>query len=504
MKPATAFTAALAAGALAFPASAQWLCIYSNVPGQPTAQVPGRPPGVSFFPSTTESPFGRPFASPAGLFWSFTARTTEGPALDHLIILGSGAAGIPAAQSGTPVPFAPDRLWVGFDQRVSPSDEGLVAFAARLSGDPLDDAVIAVVDPPLLGFPAFREGQPVPGLPPGTAYDNNLNAASLLPTGQVAAIASIFGPDVNPNNNAILSIGPLIAARKGVTIPLGSFTPWQNFDFEAFFVASDGRYIVRGDDFGPAGADQIAVVNNAVVLRENQTIPGLPSPIAPDGIGPVFMAAGADWTARGTALNPADDWVVANGTLVARTGQDITPLFPAGETWSDSLFPEAFHTSIHAETGDLVIGGYTNNPDPGLNQVLVANRQVVIARAGEPVDLDGNGAFDDDAFIAGFLPDSLIFGPDRSRIIYIRVPIRDANGNIVGYGWLCKAVSSFQAECPPDFNGDGFLDFFDLDAFIECFEGVACPPGRSADYNADGFIDFFDLDAFITDFETGC
>ncbi|QOI99722.1 MAG: hypothetical protein HRU70_04200 [Phycisphaeraceae bacterium] len=58
--------------------------------------------------------------------------------------------------------------------------------------------------------------------------------------------------------------------------------------------------------------------------------------------------------------------------------------------------------------------------------------------------------------------------------------------------------------CPPDFNGDGFLDFFDLDAFVMCFEGLDCPPGRDADYNGDGFVDFFDLDAFVMDFEEGC
>ncbi|QOJ00375.1 MAG: hypothetical protein HRU70_07690 [Phycisphaeraceae bacterium] len=58
--------------------------------------------------------------------------------------------------------------------------------------------------------------------------------------------------------------------------------------------------------------------------------------------------------------------------------------------------------------------------------------------------------------------------------------------------------------CPADFNGDGFLDFFDLDAFVSCFDGGDCPDGRTADYNADGFVDFFDLDAYVTDFEAGC
>ncbi|QOJ00007.1 MAG: endonuclease/exonuclease/phosphatase family protein [Phycisphaeraceae bacterium] len=58
--------------------------------------------------------------------------------------------------------------------------------------------------------------------------------------------------------------------------------------------------------------------------------------------------------------------------------------------------------------------------------------------------------------------------------------------------------------CPADFNGDGFVDFFDLDAFVECFEGFGCPDGRSADFNGDGFEDFFDLDAFVEAFESGC
>ncbi|QOI98975.1 MAG: hypothetical protein HRU70_00095 [Phycisphaeraceae bacterium] len=61
-----------------------------------------------------------------------------------------------------------------------------------------------------------------------------------------------------------------------------------------------------------------------------------------------------------------------------------------------------------------------------------------------------------------------------------------------------------EPECPADFNGDEFVDFFDLDAFIECFEGGACPDGKTADFNGDEFIDFFDLDAFVEAFETGC
>ncbi|QOI99363.1 MAG: EF-hand domain-containing protein [Phycisphaeraceae bacterium] len=66
----------------------------------------------------------------------------------------------------------------------------------------------------------------------------------------------------------------------------------------------------------------------------------------------------------------------------------------------------------------------------------------------------------------------------------------------------CFAVFAKDGDpgCPADFNGDGFLDFFDLDAFVEAFENG----DPSADFNDDGFLDFFDLDAFVEAFEAGC
>ncbi len=58
--------------------------------------------------------------------------------------------------------------------------------------------------------------------------------------------------------------------------------------------------------------------------------------------------------------------------------------------------------------------------------------------------------------------------------------------------------------CPGDFNSDGAVDFFDYDDFVTCFEGGACPPGRTADFNNDTAIDFFDYDDFVVAFEAGC
>lgn len=60
--------------------------------------------------------------------------------------------------------------------------------------------------------------------------------------------------------------------------------------------------------------------------------------------------------------------------------------------------------------------------------------------------------------------------------------------------------------CAADFNQDGFLDLFDFDEFVGCFEGGPCASSdpRAADFDGDGFVDFFDYDAFVSAFEVGC
>jgi uncharacterized lipoprotein YddW (UPF0748 family) len=54
--------------------------------------------------------------------------------------------------------------------------------------------------------------------------------------------------------------------------------------------------------------------------------------------------------------------------------------------------------------------------------------------------------------------------------------------------------------CAPDFNGDGFLDFFDYDEFVVAYEAG----NPAADFNGDGFLDFFDFDEFVASYEAGC
>jgi hypothetical protein len=71
----------------------------------------------------------------------------------------------------------------------------------------------------------------------------------------------------------------------------------------------------------------------------------------------------------------------------------------------------------------------------------------------------------------------------------------------------CGSVTTRAAEvvvCRADVNCDRFLDFFDYDAYVACFESGICLPGQSADFNGDNFADFFDYNDFVEAFETGC
>jgi len=79
---------------------------------------------------------------------------------------------------------------------------------------------------------------------------------------------------------------------------------------------------------------------------------------------------------------------------------------------------------------------------------------------------------------------------------------RDGTLVIAGIGSDVRAIRS--ELCPADFTADGFTDAFDYDAFVACFEGEECVPGRTADFDGDGFVDGFDYDSFVAAFESPC
>ncbi|MCG3123602.1 MAG: hypothetical protein GIKADHBN_02023 [Phycisphaerales bacterium] len=61
-------------------------------------------------------------------------------------------------------------------------------------------------------------------------------------------------------------------------------------------------------------------------------------------------------------------------------------------------------------------------------------------------------------------------------------------------------VFSIDCGCPADFDGSGFVDTEDYDAFVVAFEAGV----DEADFDGSGFVDTEDFDAFVLAFEAGC
>jgi hypothetical protein len=76
--------------------------------------------------------------------------------------------------------------------------------------------------------------------------------------------------------------------------------------------------------------------------------------------------------------------------------------------------------------------------------------------------------------------------------------ITAADVSIINDG-IANGLSS-SCFCPADFDGSGFVDTDDFDAFVSDFERGCV----FADFDDSGFVDTDDFDAFVTQFELGC
>jgi hypothetical protein len=92
------------------------------------------------------------------------------------------------------------------------------------------------------------------------------------------------------------------------------------------------------------------------------------------------------------------------------------------------------------------------------------------------------------------LPASTGIADVRVRVIATDQRFQDSSMTVGPFEILAGDV------CPADFNGDGVLDFFDVQAFLDAFS--ANDP--SADFTHDGVFDFFDVQEFLAVFSAGC
>ncbi|MBK7877751.1 MAG: CHRD domain-containing protein [Planctomycetes bacterium] len=148
------------------------------------------------------------------------------------------------------------------------------------------------------------------------------------------------------------------------------------------------------------------------------------------------------------------------------------------EVWDDRDFSDAFFLHVGDSQGNWVIGGTTNG-NSTRNGVLVKNGTTEVAREGQPLDIDGNGLFDDDAFINTFGNDDA-FLRDDGTFVFVAT-IRNAAGTQTGHG-------VFQVDTLKGPEGFCFGDNLDPNVSPGCPCGNFGAAGRgcASSFNANG------------------
>lgn len=428
----------LALGAVAAVAAVGPTVVYSNIASSPTSDVPGLT-GVKFRPGTA-SQFDRPYRSLSGQYWAFTALTTLPDVENEVLLVGSGTTGTVVVREGTQAPWAATGELVGLLRRnLGINDSGHLAFGTNLGGTAptAKDEHVVFWDGATFTL-AATEGGAVPGVP-GELFGTTLDSIGLTNAGAVAFRAPLTVGNLPTTQDDFLFRGTTAVAQSGVSIPTGqaggATNPWENFAAEDFYTDAAGvNWLAAGDLTGATTSDNIVAYNNHVVIQEGVALPGMGAAVS--SITESLMTPNGDWWARGSNAG-GQDWVVRNGVLLAKTGDPVPGGLP-GETMADALYAPTFFIMASNANGDFVYGATTSNPDPEFDAVLILNNTSVLLRQGDPVDVDGNGLFDDNAYIDVFNNEDSFLTDDGWY--YFMADLRNAASDSIGQAFLRVAI----------------------------------------------------------------
>ncbi|MCP3914762.1 MAG: hypothetical protein GY711_04280, partial [bacterium] len=377
----------LLAVSLASSAAAQGLgpeVLYTNLAGHPTAAVPGLPAGVEFF-SGGQKAFNRPYVSPNGhwVMWSTTSINNA-----RGIILRDGEV---ILHQGQPVPGHPAETLNCFNdicvEKLGVNDAGFVAGSFHFAGNPNDDLRVMRHDPGTMTWSEIaREVGPANLNVPGSfTWGHLLRNASIDAAGDVAFEASLTVGAV------LLMLGADPLFQMGTppsnlpAFPVDSIPAY--IDDGYWIDASGSSWLARAVLAGTP-ADDVVVVDGAVVLREGFAVPGSGmAAIASGGLFLSEMDAGGNWYAGGLNVD-GTEWIVRNGVVIAATGQTVAG---GAEVWAQAPNLPSFFVHTGNAAGDWVVGGYTS----AQRYALAVNAARVVWRQGDPIDLDADGSYDD-------------------------------------------------------------------------------------------------------------
>ncbi|HSM14591.1 MAG TPA: hypothetical protein VLA66_11045 [Thermoanaerobaculia bacterium] len=401
--------------------------LYTDLPGDPTADVPGLP-GAHF------SSFDRPYGSSVGS-WVITADTDLTTDQDEILFSDD----VVLVREGTPTPWNPGELFGLLDQQVAINAAGHVVFATNTNGPTTADEYAVVVPAGLPPEILAQEGQPMPFLA-GATWGTTIESP-VLSDGNVPGISTDNIGGLPTTENEVIIANGNLQAQEGVTVPTGQVGTefWENFDVTDLWIDSAGTsWLVQGDLTGDTALDDVVGVDGEIVIQEGSILANstFAEPVDLNGIVGVHMARNGTWYARGNNAVSEQDWIYSDGAVLTKTGD---PIFTgATEVWTDAEFADCFFLHIGDGLGNYVLGGVSNGPTP-TNGLLVLNNAAEIVREGDAFDLDGNGQFDDDTYFNTFGNDDGYLTDDGW--FYFVATIRDGAGTPIGDGFFRADVS---------------------------------------------------------------
>ncbi len=478
--------------------------LLSDVASAPTSLVPGLG-GARIAPGG----LGRVFKSETGARWITRGVTDVGPESRHVILAWSEAPGVHAlARAGAfpMIPGEPPALPREFDPELSIRDSGAWAASGRDVRGPASDAFVYVDDAwgPRV---TAREGQSVPMLGQGVIYADGFGGAALSWFDEVNFGALLGGTPPGFGHALFGQEGSFARALSGAMAPIGQRAG------NTFVYASLDRSgpLAHGvDDFGVrflAGAtladspafDRVLVVDHEVMVQEGVVLrgSGFTSPARTgEPVRGAHMDSTGTWFARGANAD-GTHWIVRSGQPEAWSGLPITT--GANEHWRSGP-GGGFSIACGNRWGALLLAGATDHPDPTLAEVLVLDGAVIL-RAGDAVDLDGNGVFDDDVFIRGFVDGGAVL--DDAGRVTVLVTVRGRSAALcdgvdatIGHA-LLRWPKEAPGGCDPDFNQDGNVDQDDIACLAQVVSGDPSCAESDPDFNRDGNVDQDDIDALV-------
>jgi len=439
-RPALVLSLLLSFSASELRAEGELEILFSNIPGHATNQVPGMP-GVQFLSGAT---FFELSISPDGTHWA-TKAFVNLPSDENEIYLIDGQV---ALQEGHPTSFG--LFPASLERRIDIADTGKAVFT---HGYLLPNLVVAI-DASGTGEILVREGDLISGYGEldGAVWGEYFYEPIVDRDGHVGFIAArIEGLLTGTTHDSALIFNRVVLARKGISVPtdqVGTNEPWSSIGRGGDVTASGDRWSVAGRINPGSGNISLFSVDGEVVIQQGVPLAGssFTAPVAGMNSRRVFDPAG-NWYMRGTNQPSQQDWAVRNGVVLAYSQGSDEIIAGSGEHWDDTHFVDCFHACTGDGLGNYIIAGETDAPVDS-NAVVVLNGSRVICREGDPIDLDGNGLLDDDAFVSFFDRHSVYLLDDGS--LFMELWIKDGQGSFLGSS-IVRSPSPYAVSC----NGGG-------------------------------------------------